>query len=344
MTASTEREARELLADMLPWADRGECLDWIEKASAGKFSLTGCRVEINAALRAIIAALRRPSPAQPEQEPCPACGWGPDDDREPNRFKALIDDHLPAAQPGQGGSENEGCQHQFDVLPPAPSDEAHPKGVTACILCGFMPDLAQRGPAAQPEQEGVRHCQCFGETGLHASTHVPAGEIEPHCDLCGLPFAPPAAQQKDATPDEVLLANIRSHLVRLLNDHEVEPRWPVHERAARDLAATIKAIGALPDPAAQPVDEGEVERIAALIQRETADTREPGYIVFQLTMAEARKAARAILASHPSSYRKGIEDAAAVAETCEINFDMDHVSHRQDIAKAIRALGSGGQS
>ena len=30
-------------------------------------------------------------------------------------------------------------------------------------------------------------CRCFGDIGLHASTHIPFGSRLPHCDLCGLP-------------------------------------------------------------------------------------------------------------------------------------------------------------
>lgn len=31
-------------------------------------------------------------------------------------------------------------------------------------------------------------CDCFGDSGLHASTHVPVGDGREHCDLCGRPI------------------------------------------------------------------------------------------------------------------------------------------------------------
>ena len=35
---------------------------------------------------------------------------------------------------------------------------------------------------------GPEECNCFGDSGLHASTHVPIGSDKEHCDLCGLPI------------------------------------------------------------------------------------------------------------------------------------------------------------
>lgn len=38
------------------------------------------------------------------------------------------------------------------------------------------------------ETDQNRRCECFGNSGLHASTHVPIGSTDEHCDLCGLPI------------------------------------------------------------------------------------------------------------------------------------------------------------
>lgn len=45
------------------------------------------------------------------------------------------------------------------------------------------------GAAGTPEATAlpVRFCQCFGGSGLHASTHGVAGSDRDHCDLCGWP-------------------------------------------------------------------------------------------------------------------------------------------------------------
>ncbi len=32
-------------------------------------------------------------------------------------------------------------------------------------------------------------CECFGDSGIHASTYRPVGSDEDHCDLCGKPVA-----------------------------------------------------------------------------------------------------------------------------------------------------------
>jgi antitoxin (DNA-binding transcriptional repressor) of toxin-antitoxin stability system len=42
--------------------------------------------------------------------------------------------------------------------------------------------------AELPSTDG--YCWCFGDSGMHASTHVPVGATEPHCDLCGWPIRP----------------------------------------------------------------------------------------------------------------------------------------------------------
>ena len=35
-----------------------------------------------------------------------------------------------------------------------------------------------------------KYCECFGESGLYASTHTPIGSDLEHCDLCGWPVQP----------------------------------------------------------------------------------------------------------------------------------------------------------
>lgn len=44
-------------------------------------------------------------------------------------------------------------------------------------------------------------CECFGDSGLHASTHVPVGSHLEHCDLCGKPVP-------DGTYDVITAINI----------------------------------------------------------------------------------------------------------------------------------------
>lgn len=45
----------------------------------------------------------------------------------------------------------------------------------------------RRTPAPQSHVEGTKECECFGGSGLHASTHVLVGSDREHCDLCGYP-------------------------------------------------------------------------------------------------------------------------------------------------------------
>src|SRR3546814_5102953 len=39
----------------------------------------------------------------------------------------------------------------------------------------------------QTNVEGAKECECFGDSGLHASNYVTVGSDREHCDLCGHP-------------------------------------------------------------------------------------------------------------------------------------------------------------
>ena len=57
-------------------------------------------------------------------------------------------------------------------------------GETPVALFGETTTYKRSAPSAEaPAQE----CKCFGDSGLHASTHVPLGSDREHCDLCGYP-------------------------------------------------------------------------------------------------------------------------------------------------------------
>jgi hypothetical protein len=75
------------------------------------------------------------------------------------------------------------------------------------------PPVASNCAAVAAEREAER-CDCFGDTGLHASTHVPLGSEQPHCDLCGKPVKDGAtdvltainsAAEREAAPPVPLL-------------------------------------------------------------------------------------------------------------------------------------------
>jgi hypothetical protein len=56
---------------------------------------------------------------------------------------------------------------------------------------GDTPDEAAADALSEmdgPSDE--KFCDCFGDSGLHASTHVPADDDREHCDLCGHPIQP----------------------------------------------------------------------------------------------------------------------------------------------------------
>lgn len=71
-----------------------------------------------------------------------------------------------------------------------------------CVSCDEKCLLQERKSQSDPFRRGSEmrtcddelrrldmapKCVCFGDSGLHASTHVPVSSDIEHCDLCGLP-------------------------------------------------------------------------------------------------------------------------------------------------------------
>lgn len=57
-------------------------------------------------------------------------------------------------------------------------------------------EIARLSPA--PVGGGDGHCDCFGNSGLHASTHARVGSPHRHCDMCGKPVADGTVSAIDA--------------------------------------------------------------------------------------------------------------------------------------------------
>jgi len=102
-------------------------------------------------------------------------------------------------------------------------------------------------------------CDCFGDSGLHASTHVPIGSRWPHCDLCGRPVP--------AGATDILTA---------INDPNWRRRDEMTKPTYEELAETLKALTTWAEHTGgweAPVWRDAEKHIAALAKPETPAVR-----------------------------------------------------------------------
>lgn len=86
----------------------------------------------------------------------------------------------PPATASEGSERMNPCKRPGQCVDPG-------FGPENCQECNPTPERAADPTPAASAPPARGECECFGGTGLHASTHVPSGSDREHCDLCGWP-------------------------------------------------------------------------------------------------------------------------------------------------------------
>jgi hypothetical protein len=180
----------------------------------------------------------------------------------------------------------------------------------------------RRPSAAQPEM-----CEACGGAGVSGPDQI--------CALCNgsgaqpEPIPPrdengPANQSEQEERERLIFESGYNAGFHADGDYCLIGAWAAHQNCGHYVHVEF--------PAAQPVDEDELDAFCI--------PRPPSRVIGKVYSPEA------ISDLEQSSYRKGIEDAAAVAdEHTPAKHDQTLAAHvtGSTIARAIRALGSGGR-